>query len=164
MQQDHQAHGGMSRDINVSKSHYPMFALNMAISVLIMYLGMFAMNYGWGEYYNNLNMFYMGLVMAAPMAVLMLVMMGSMYTNKRLNALIYAGSGLILILSFLGVRAQALVGDRQFVRSMIPHHSGAILMCERATITDPEIKALCGNIISSQKREIEQLKTIMARQ
>ncbi len=70
-------------NMKMSKSHYPMFALNMAISVLIMYLSMFAMIYGWGEYYNNINMFYMAMVMAAPMAVLMLVMMGSMYSNKR---------------------------------------------------------------------------------
>ncbi len=164
MEQGHTQYSDENGGMKMSKSHYSMFALNMAISVIVMYLGMFAMIYGWGEYYNNINMFYMAMVMAAPMAVLMLVMMGSMYTNKRLNALIYAASGLILILSFVGVRAQALVGDRQFVRSMIPHHSGAILMCERATITDPEIKALCGDIISSQKREIEQLKAIMARQ
>ncbi|MFZ8373971.1 DUF305 domain-containing protein, partial [Staphylococcus aureus] len=41
-----------------------------------------------------------------------------------------------------GVRAQALVGDKQFLRAMIPHHSGAILMCQQANLTDPEIKKL----------------------
>ncbi|MEJ7776918.1 MAG: hypothetical protein WKF52_05960, partial [Sphingomicrobium sp.] len=42
----------------------------------------------------------------------------------------------------------------------MPHHSRAIMMCGRATITDPEIKAPCDEIISSQTREIEQLKAI----
>ncbi len=34
---------------------------------------------------------------------------------------------------------QAGIGDKEFLRSMIPHHSGAILMCEQATLTDPEM-------------------------
>lgn len=62
------------------------------------------------------------------------------------------------------MRTQGLVGDRQFLRSMIPHHSGAILMCEQASIWDPELKLLCGNIITSQKQEIDQMKAMLARQ
>lgn len=46
---------------------------------------------------------------------------------------------------------------------MIPHHSGAILMCEQASITDPEIIALCQQIISSQQKEITQMEAILAR-
>jgi uncharacterized protein (DUF305 family) len=46
---------------------------------------------------------------------------------------------------------------------MIPHHSGAVLMCERAQVRDPEIKQLCGDIIRSQAQEIDQMKAIMKR-
>ena len=105
----------------------------------------------------------MALTMAMPMGVLMLLMMGSMYANKRLNLILYAALGLIFVLAFAAVRTQALVGDRQFVRSMIPHHSGAILMCEKAKISDPEIKELCGGIIRSQNAEIDQMKQILKR-
>ena len=41
---------------------------------------------------------------------------------------------------------------------MIPHHAGAILMCEQAAIEDAEIKDLCGAIVSSQQAEIDQMK------
>ena len=41
---------------------------------------------------------------------------------------------------------------------MIPHHAGAILMCENANIQDPEIKKLCEEIVASQQREIAQMK------
>jgi uncharacterized protein (DUF305 family) len=41
---------------------------------------------------------------------------------------------------------------------MIPHHAGAILMCEQASIPDQEIKDLCRNIISGQQAEIDQMK------
>ena len=46
---------------------------------------------------------------------------------------------------------------------MIPHHSGAILMCERASLKDAEIRELCRGIIAGQAAEIEQMKTILAR-
>jgi uncharacterized protein (DUF305 family) len=46
---------------------------------------------------------------------------------------------------------------------MIPHHSGAILMCEQASIQDPEIQALCAAIIESQQKEIKQMETILQR-
>ena len=85
--------------------------------------------------------------------------MSAMYPNKKWNALIVTFSALALILFWLGIRQQAAISDKQFLKSMIPHHSGAILMCEKASITDPEIKQLCREIISSQQREIDQMKT-----
>ena len=50
--------------------------------------------------------------------------------------------------------------DRAFIEDMVPHHESAI---EMATIASersdrPEIKKLAGDIISSQKKEIAQLK------
>ena len=145
----------------MGKSNYRMFALNMAVSLVIMYFVMFTMIYSLGEFYNNLNMVYMALMMAAPMGVLMLLMMKSMFNNARINTLLYAAFGVVFILAYFGVRSQALIGDDQFLRSMIPHHSGAILMCEQASIRDPQIKSLCANIIISQKQEIGQMKQLL---
>lgn len=148
------------------RRHYMMFGLNMIVSTVIMYLVMFEMIRGWGEFLQNINFFYMALTMAMPMGVLMLLMMGSMYANRKLNLILYAALSLIFILAFAAVRTQALVGDKQFVRSMIPHHSGAILMCREASIRDQEIRDLCfkpDGIIDSQAREINQMKSIMKR-
>ena len=151
-------------DKSMEMSPYRMFALNMAISLVIMYFAMFTMIFSLNELYNNLNTFYMALMMAAPMGILMLWMMGSMFKNTRLNMILYIAFVTVFLLAFLGVRSQALIGDNQFLRSMIPHHSGAILMCEHASIQDPKIKTLCANIIVSQKQEIEQMKQLLNRQ
>ena len=151
--QSHQSHG----------SHYRMLAINLTVSAVIMYLVMFAMIDTLGEFYNNLNMFYMTLMMVAPMGALMLLMMGSMYRNTRLNLILYALFAALFALGTVGTRAQAGIGNVQFLRSMIPHHSGAILMCREASISDPEIIALCGNIQQSQRSEIEQMKRILER-
>ena len=144
-------------------AHYRMLALNLLLSAVIMYLVMFAMIDTWGEFYNNLNMAYMTLMMVSPMGALMLLMMGSMYRNGRLNLILYAIFAGLFVLGTVGTRAQAGIGNTQFLRSMIPHHSGAILMCRQASITDPEIIALCGNIQRSQREEIEQMKRILER-
>lgn len=147
-------------------SHYKMFALNLAISLLVMYLAMFAMIWSLGEFIQNLNFFYMALVMWAPMAIVMVLTMKSMLTNPRLNMLLGAGFALILVLSFAAIRDQTFIGDRAFLKSMIPHHSGALTMCNRASIRDPEIKQLCfglDGIVRGQEREIAQMKRILER-
>ena len=41
---------------------------------------------------------------------------------------------------------------------MIPHHAGAMLMCEEAAIQDNEITELCNAIITSQQQEIDLMK------
>ena len=161
MQHQPEDDGAMSQQM--MRHHYMMMALNLGISLVIMYVAMFAMIWSWGEFLQNINFFYMALVMWAPMAIVMLVTMRSMYRNAKLNGLLYLAFGLVFLLSLIAIRDQSLVGNRQFLRSMIPHHSGAILMCQEASISDPEIKQLCQEIIASQKAEIDQMKAILAR-
>jgi uncharacterized protein (DUF305 family) len=50
--------------------------------------------------------------------------------------------------------------DEAFIDTMIPHHRSAIQMAQVASKQSkiPEIKELAGNIVSAQKREIEQMK------
>jgi hypothetical protein len=163
MQQEHEGHGAKNGDM---AKPYTMLAANLAISLLIMYLAMFAMIWRFGEFFNNTNMLYMALVMWAPMGILMLVFMPMMYPNKRLNMVLLGSFALVFILSFWAIRDQTLVGDKQFVRAMIPHHSGAITMCNRAAIRDPEIRDLCfkpDGIVESQKREVAQMEAILRR-
>ena len=147
----------------MARKNYLMLVVSSLVMLAIMYLVMFTMIYSLGEFIQNINFFYMAIMMATPMIVMMPLMMGSMYPDRKLNLLIYIGSALLFVLAFIGIRTQALVGDDQFLRSMIPHHSGAILMCEKAKISDPEIKELCGGIIRSQKAEIDQMKQILKR-
>jgi hypothetical protein len=158
MAENHSHHASKS-----PRGPYLMLGANLLVSAAIMYFVMFTMIWSMGDFFHNLNTFYMVLMMVTPMGVLMLAMMGSMYRNARLNAVLHGGFVLVFALSFYAMRDQSLVGDRQFLRSMIPHHSGAILMCERAAIGDAEIRDLCAGIIASQAEEIEQMKAILAR-
>jgi uncharacterized protein (DUF305 family) len=161
MHRSHENHGSMTPE--VMRHHYRMLGANLLISLIIMYLVMFAMIYSWGEFIQNINFFYMAVMMWAPMGSVMLVTMAPMYRNRKLNLILHAAFGLIFILSATGIREQALVGDNQFLRSMIPHHSGAVLMCKESAIRDPEIKRLCEGITASQTAEIAQMKAMLDR-
>lgn len=162
--QNDQARGGMNGE--AMRGHYRMLALNLGLSLAVMYLAMFAMIWSLGEFVQNLNFFYMALVMWAPMAIVMILTMKSMLMNARLNAILYTAFALIFLASFAAIRAQTLVGDREFLHSMIPHHSGALTMCNRASLRDAEIRELCfgpAGIVQSQTREIAQMKEILDR-
>jgi hypothetical protein len=143
--------------------HYVHLGIMTALSFISMYVLMYAMVNRFANVYSNLNQFYMAGLMTAPMVVIELALMGSVYDNKNANIVIIAVSVVALGAFFLGIRQQAAIGDKSFLTSMIPHHAGAILMCERAPIQDAEIKKLCGEIISSQQKEIDQMKSMLAR-
>ena len=145
------------------KGSYRSFGVELIVDFIIMYLVMYTMIASLNHFYFNLNNVYMTLMMVSPMAILMLVFMRSMYPSKRTNLLIGGAAALVFAVSFWGMRTQAAVGDTEFLRSMIPHHSGAILMCQQASLTDPEVLGLCEEIVRSQEQEIAQMKALLAR-
>lgn len=102
-------------------------------------------------------------LMAMPMVVFEVIIMRNMYTNKKRNAVVISASIILLIAFFLSIRFQAAVGDKEFVRGMIPHHAAAILMAKEAPSQDREIQKLQQEIITSQQREIAEMKAILER-
>lgn len=139
-------------------NHYPRLLLMIILSFIAMYILMYAMVDTLSNVFPNVNQFYMAGLMAAPMLIIEMAVMGHMYKNKKLNAILLGIGGVALIGFFLLIRYQALVADKQFLKSMIPHHAGALLMCQKASIQDPEIKELCRTIMTGQQAEIDQMK------
>lgn len=142
---------------------YLMFWMNMGLGLVVMYVVMFSMIDGRDDFRNNINMLYMAVTMWAPMGLFMLLTMGHMYPNKSANLALFALFTLLTVGSFAATRMQALIDDRQFILSMVPHHSGAILMCRQADLTDPELLSLCEAIMSGQRDEINQMEVILDR-
>lgn len=142
--------------------HYGRLLLMAVLSFVSMYVLMYAMVDRFVNVYMNLNQVYMAGLMAAPMVIFELALMGAMYPDKKRNAVIMGASAVALGMFWIFIRQQTAIADRQFLRSMIPHHAGAILMCQEASIRDPRIKELCGTIVSSQQSEIDQMKAKLA--
>lgn len=153
--------GGQKTTHAAGGHHYRKFAWMIGLMFVAMYGLMYAMVDRFDNVYNSLNQVYMAALMTAAMVLIELLVMARMYPDKRLNAILLAVSVLVLVASWLGIREQAAIGDRQFLRSMIPHHAGAILMCSEAPVTDPRIRALCRDIVSSQEEEIRAMKALL---
>lgn len=142
---------------------YKKMAMMLPVNAVIMFLLTYSMIDTFDHFYPNLNRVYMAVIMVAPMALVMMLFMRSMYPNGRLNVLLVSAFVLIFVGTFWLARSQTLIDDEAFLRSMIPHHSSAILMCEQSAITDPEILSLCDEIVQAQEEEIAQMKAILAR-
>ena len=141
--------------------HYLQLLLMALLSYVAMYWLMYAMVDRFANVFHNLNQAYMAGLMTAPMVLIEMLVMRGMYTDRRLNSWIVAGSLAALIGFFLLIRQQAGINDQQFLRSMIPHHAGAILMCEQAEVEDPQIQDLCEGIIAGQQAEIDLMKEML---
>lgn len=97
-------------------------------------------------------------LMTTSMVIIELPLMWAMYQSRRLNFALMSISAVLLATFWLLIRTQAGIQDERFLRSMIPHHAGATLMCEQASLREPEIEKLCGAIVSSQRAEIDLMK------
>lgn len=139
-------------------NHYGRFLLMITLHFIAMYILMYAMVNSFANVFNNFNQVYMAALMTSSMVLIELPLMMGMYKSKKLNAIIIAVGLVVLVGSFLLIRKQSAISDRQFLRSMIPHHAGAILMCEEASIEDREIQELCRGIVAGQQAEIDHMK------
>lgn len=143
---------------SMPRMQYKKLALMVIISFIAMFILMYSMVDRFANVIPNYNQLYMAGLMTAAMIIIEIVLMGNMYMNKKLNAIIIAISTFVLVACFFFIRNQTAVGDRQFLKSMIPHHAAAILMVKESKITDPEIKKLTNDIISSQSEQIDFMK------
>ena len=134
----------------------------IATSTVVMFGLMYLNTYALDHLYFSETRAYMALLMGATMAVIMLGFMLAMYGRRPVNIAIFAGSVAVFALSLWLVRSQATIGDVAWMKAMIPHHSIAILTSERAHIKDPRVRELADEIIAAQRREIDEMKTLIA--
>jgi peptidoglycan/LPS O-acetylase OafA/YrhL len=140
---------------------YAIFGAMIATSTIVMFILMYLNTYSLDHVYWSETRAYMALVMGAAMAVLMLAFMLAMYRNAMLNLAIVLVSVVVFAGALYLVRSQDTIGDVAWMKAMIPHHSIAILTSERARISDPRVRKLADQIISAQRREIGEMKTLI---
>lgn len=141
---------------------YARFIAMIVTSTLVMYGLMYLNSYAIDHVFFSETRAYMALFMGAVMAIIMLGFMLSMYTKPAVNIAIVVGSVIVFSASLWLVRSQETVQDVAWMKAMIPHHSIAILTSERADISDPRVRQLADEIIEAQRREIDEMKALIA--
>ena len=133
-----------------------------ALSFISMYILMYMMVDSFANVYPNVNQLYMAGLMTIPMIFIELFLMRSMYSNQKLNTIILVSSLAVFSVLIVCIRKQVAVYDKEFLKSMIPHHAAALLMSSQAQIHDPEIQKLRENILTTQQAEIDFMKSKLA--
>jgi hypothetical protein len=144
------------------KNNYGIFLATIATSILAMFVMTYFNSWSIDHIFWSETRAYMVLYMGAVMAVIMLVYMLRMYTNRLANLAIVAGALLVFGGALWLARSQNTVQDVAWMKAMIPHHSIAILTSERAEISDPRVRKLADEIIEAQRREIDEMKALIA--
>lgn len=137
------------------------FAAMIATSTVFMFFFMYQLVYSPVHTTFSLSRLVSSFVMGCVMTVIMLGFMWSMYKRMATKVAVLAGA-LLLGTALLAInRSQALIGDINFMKSMIPHHSIAINNARRSSISDPRVRELADAIIAAQVREIAEMKALI---
>jgi len=143
-------------------SQYAKFGIMIATSTAVMLVLMYLNTYSIDHIYWSETRAYMALIMGAAMAVVMLGFMLGMYRNRTANVSIAIGAVAVFATALYLVRSQRTVEDVAWMKAMIPHHSIAILTSERAHLSDPRVRDLSQRIIEAQRKEIAEMKGLIA--
>lgn len=151
----------MKNDQNMTGSYSRFFAM-IGTAMVTMFLLMYTHSYQIFDHawFSETRLF-MTLIMGGSMMIIMLSFMLMMYKDPKMNAGIFMGGILILILGIWLVRSQATVGEVGYMKGMIPHHSIAILTSERSTLEDPRVRKLADEIIEAQRKEIKEMEWLI---
>ena len=149
----HHQHGG---------NPYPKFMAMIGTSTVVMFVLMYLNTYNVDHVFWSETRFWMAFVMGAAMMVVMLLFMWGMYKSTTKNIIILGVAAFVFALGLWLVRSQSTVTDTEYMKAMIPHHSIAIMTSERAHIRDPRVRELAKGIIVAQRREIAEMKYLIA--
>jgi hypothetical protein len=135
-----------------------MVATSTAVGFGAMYLNTYEADH---VFFSQARLF-MSLIMGGFMACVMMLFMWGMYPSRRANTWIVLLAALLVVAGVALVRSQGTVDDAAYMKAMIPHHSIAILTSGRARIVDPRVRKLADGIIETQRREIGEMKQLIA--
>ena len=117
--------------------------------------------YRLSDLYISQTLFYGGLLMASNMIwahqVVHHLSMGHFNAPLLLTGVILSLCASVLL------RKQILVSDEQWLKRMISHHSTALTTSEiiLKKTNNPEIRKLAGEIIDTQEKEIQLMKSML---
>lgn len=148
------------------KNHQTMmswtrFAAMIATSTVIMFFLMYHLVFSADHATFSLNRLLSSLIMGAVMTMVMLAFMWKMYEGHGTKIAVAGIAAVAALGLFVANRNQAFVGDVAFMKAMIPHHSIAINNARKARISDPRVRDLADQIITSQVREIAEMNALL---
>jgi len=145
---------------NLYKKQIIMFIVMVIIGMLFNPMNILV--YRFTDLYISHTLFYGGLLMASNMIwaheIVHYLSMG--HFNMLFFSILIS---LSISISILLLRQQLLVNDNQWLKRMIPHHSTALTTTHKIynKTNNPKIKKLAKEIIDTQEKEIQLMKSML---
>lgn len=142
------------------KYHIIMFIVMVIFGMLFNPMNVLA--YRFNDLYFSQTLFYGGLLMASNMIwaheIVHYLSMG--HFDIKVFSI---GVVLSVSITFFLLRNQFLIGDKQWLKRMISHHSTALTTSNiiHSRTQDPKIKKLAKEIIDTQEKEITLMKSML---
>lgn len=159
---NHGSQNSRNENMQMMKMGWGRFAAMIATSMLLMFFLMYQLVYESDHLFFSLNRLLASIVGGFVMAVVMLAFMWSMYEGQATKVVVLMGSAVLAVVFLFANRAQVMIDDVRFMKSMIPHHSIAINNASKSKLRDPRVRMLADSIISSQTREIAEMKLLIS--
>lgn len=144
------------------KMGWSRFFAMIAVSTLVMFPLMYQLVYSADHATFSLTRLVSSVVMGCVMAIIMLAFMWKMYEGQAIKLAVLISAIVVGVVTLAINRQQMLIGDVDFMKSMIPHHSIAINNARKADIRDPRVRKLADGIIRAQVMEIAEMKLLVA--
>jgi hypothetical protein len=145
---------------NIYKRQFISFIIMVIVGMLFNPMNILA--YRFSDLYISQTLFYGGLLMASNMIwaheIVHYILMG------HFDMLVFLiGVILSISVSILLLRQQFLVGDKQWLRRMISHHSTALTTSHKIynKTSNAKLKKLAQEIIYTQEKEIQLMKDML---
>lgn len=134
-------------------NHYIVMFVIMILSGLLTTMNIWVDK--WSDIRWSINDIYMTLLMTGWMFLFM-----GLYYREWIIIVI----GVVFVVSNIWcIRNQFMVTNEQYILGMIPHHSMAVLMSKKLIQNQPPLlNDFVSNIITTQEKEIEYMKQILA--
>ena len=142
------------------KTQFVMFIIMIIVGMLFNPMNILA--YRLSDLYLSQTLFYGGLLMASNMIWAHEIV--HYLSMRHFNSVVFSiGVILSVSISALLLRRQTFVDDKQWVRRMISHHCTALTTSQKISkkTRNSKIKKLAKEIIDTQEKEIELMKSML---
>ena len=142
------------------KTQFVMFIIMIIVGMLFNPMNILA--YRLSDLYLSQTLFYGGLLMASNMIWAHEIV--HYLSMRHFNSVVFSiGVILSVSISALLLRRQTFVDDKQWLRRMISHHSTALTTSHKISkkTRNSKIKKLAKEIIDTQEKEIELMKSML---
>ncbi|WP_363349873.1 DUF305 domain-containing protein [Methylocystis echinoides] len=141
---------------------YARLALIIAVATLVIFCVSYLNVYQADHIWLSAGRLWMAVAAGAAVAAALVAFSPDVYRSGPANSVIVAAAITVFAAAAWLVRTQDGVHEMTFLRAMIPHHSAAILMAERAQLRDPRVRELARRIVTDQMQEISEMERLIA--